>query len=278
MVTDAIWNDFNGDGSQDLIVVGEWMSPKFFANKDGQLEQIDLLPQRLSGLWQTVQAFDIDQDGDMDYVLGNWGENSKFRASMDYPMQMHVADFDQNGAYESVISTAIGGQYYPLLGLDELSGQMVFLRKKFNNYSDFAGLPIEQVFDAKALADASLLEVDILSSGFLRNNGGDFNFVAFNEDLQTAPIRVGLEADFDQDGTPELLLAGNFVDLIPFHGRLDAFGGALIHNEERIDLGPELGLNLTNQVVSDLELIDLDGEAYLLVLFYDGPAEVYRIK
>ncbi|WP_342750380.1 VCBS repeat-containing protein [Aureitalea marina] len=278
MITDAVWDDFDQDGYQDLIVVGEWMEPRFFKNTEGQLAEVELLQQRLSGLWQMIIPFDIDADGDTDYVLGNWGENSKFRASNEYPMRMYVSDFDDNGALESVVSTEVDGYYYPLLGLDELAGQMVFLRKKFTSYADFAGLPLDQVFDDDLLQKASLLEVNILSSGFLRNNDGEFNFEKFNENLQIAPVRSGLKADFDKDGAPELLLAGNFVDLIPFHGRLDSFGGALIHSDKQIDLGADLGLNLTNQVVSDLELIELNQESYLLVLIYDGPARVYRIK
>ncbi len=78
MITDAIWEDFNRDGQPDLIVVGEWMAPKFFANVKGKLKEVSLLDQDLNGLWQSIEAFDMDQDGDMDFVIGNWGSNNKF--------------------------------------------------------------------------------------------------------------------------------------------------------------------------------------------------------
>ena len=89
------------------------------------------LKDPLSGLWQAIQPFDVDGDGDTDYLLGNWGLNSKFMASKQHPMRMYYADFDDNGFTETVIAIYKEGKYVPLLGLDDLSSQMVFLRKVF---------------------------------------------------------------------------------------------------------------------------------------------------
>ena len=80
MITDAIWDDYNSDGFTDLILVGEWMSPKFFVNKEGSFKEEKIIDSGLKGLWQQITPFDIDKDGDMDYLLGNWGKNSKFKA------------------------------------------------------------------------------------------------------------------------------------------------------------------------------------------------------
>ena len=91
-----------------------------------------------SGLWQRIFPFDIDGDGDTDYLLGNWGTNSKFTASEENPLKMYFADFDANGSTETVLATAKNGTYYPLVGLDELGSQMVMLRKKYPQYRDFA--------------------------------------------------------------------------------------------------------------------------------------------
>src|SRR5436190_12949219 len=104
MVTDVVWDDFNKDGYTDLVVVGEWMAPTFLANKQGSFEKQEVVAGNLGGLWQTVAPFDIDHDGDTDYVLGNWGLNSKFRASAEAPLKMYYADFDQNGQSETIIA------------------------------------------------------------------------------------------------------------------------------------------------------------------------------
>jgi hypothetical protein len=39
-----------------------------------------------------IVSFDIDHDGDQDYLVGNWGMNSKFKASQDFPMKMYFDD------------------------------------------------------------------------------------------------------------------------------------------------------------------------------------------
>ncbi len=200
MITDAIWDDFDNDGFNDLIVVGEWMQPRFFKNNSGTLNEVKVLNKKLNGLWQSIVPFDMDNDGDMDYLLGNWGVNTKFKASDKYPMKMYYADFDQNGSTETIVTIEKNGKYFPLLGLDELSGQLVSLRKKFNSYKDFAGKTIDEVFDKKTLDKAKVLEVNSLQSGYLKNENGKFTFVPFKSELQVSPITAFLNYDFDKDG------------------------------------------------------------------------------
>ena len=98
MITDAIWTDFNNDKKLDLILVGEWMSPVFFENQNNTLNKINsILPKNeLNGLWQSIISFDIDSDGDEDYILGNFGLNTKFKATEEFPMKMYVGDLDNN--------------------------------------------------------------------------------------------------------------------------------------------------------------------------------------
>ncbi|WP_394974738.1 VCBS repeat-containing protein [uncultured Croceitalea sp.] len=277
MITDAIWHDFDNDSIKDLIVIGEWMSPRFFKNSSGKFIEVEPLAKKINGLWQSIIPFDIDNDGDIDYLLGNWGVNSKFKASSENPMRIHISDFDNNGAIETIISTKKKGNYYPLLGLDELASQMVFLRKKFTTYKDFAGKSMTQIFDAKALKQAKLLEVTELRSGYLKNNNGIFEFEAFKPELQIAPITSFLKYDFDNDGKEEVLSAGNYFGVKPYQGRFDSFPGALIKNENRITLANNLGLNLEQKSTRHLNIITLKGQKYLLVTFNNDTCHVYEI-
>lgn len=278
MLSDAVWDDFDNDGITDLIVVGEWMSPKFFKNTNGNLEEVRPINGPLNGLWQRIQPFDMDSDGDVDYLLGNWGTNSKFKASAKYPLKMYYHDFDENGSTETIVCVEKDKRYYPLLGLDNLAQQLVVLRKTFPKYEDFAGKTIEQLFDKKRLQNATVLEVHELRSGYLKNEEGVFRFVPFQNEMQVAPIRTFLEYDFDADGKSEVLAAGNYFGIAPIQGRLDSFSGALIKSDAETVLGPKLGIDLSNKAVKNLNIIQLKNKPYLLVTINNDAAEVYEIK
>ncbi|HEY8512682.1 MAG TPA: VCBS repeat-containing protein [Cyclobacteriaceae bacterium] len=277
MITDAIWDDYDKDGNVDLIVVGEWMQPMFLKNKNGVFERDDVVRGDLLGLWQSVMAFDIDDDGDTDYLLGNWGLNSRFSASGRYPMKMYYNDFDANGQYETVIAIAKNGKYYPLDSFDMLASQINGLRKKYTNYKDFAGKTIEEVFDAELLKSAVVYEISELASGYLKNVGGRFEFAAFPMDLQIAPIMAQLRYDFDADGKEEVLLAGNYFGVQPFHGRFGSFTGAIIKGADQVISGLQVGLDLVNRSVRHLNILRFRNRDYLLVTVNDGRAQLYEL-
>ena len=279
MVTDAIAEDFNNDGKTDLIIVGEWMAPKFLKNDEGNLVLDEkLTDENLNGLWQSIQSFDIDHDGDNDYLLGNWGTNSKFSASAEHPMKMYYNDFDKNGNTETIVCTFNQDGYYPINGLNELSSQLVFLRKKFNSYTSFAGKPIEEIIDKKLLSDSKVLWVDNLSSGYLENDKGTFRFVPFPFELQLAPIMDFLKFDFYGDGKDEVLAGGNYFGVKPYHGRFDSFPGALIKTSDEIILGNELGLHFSFKSLRHLSIVNYQGNPYLLATFNNEKAQLYKIK
>lgn len=278
MLTDAVWSDFDADGSTDLIVVGEWMPPRFFKNENGQFSEVEVIAEKRNGLWQCITPFDIDSDGDIDYVLGNWGVNSKFKASIDAPMKMYYGDFDDNKSTETLVTIEKNGTYYPLEDLGGLSAQMVSLRKKFTSYKDFAGKPIEAIIAEEVLQRAQLHEVHELRSGYLENNKGTFTFVPFQTELQVAPITSLLVYDFDGDNKQELLAGGNYFGVKPFHGRFGSFSGAMIKHKKNVVLGYEIGLDLTNKSVRNLNIITLQNRPYLLVTFNNEEAQAYKLN
>ena len=280
MVTDAIFNDFNKDGKIDLIMVGEWMKPTFFANKNGKFTDVTatVFPEKSNGLWQSIISFDIDQDGDEDYLVGNWGMNSKFNASQDFPMKMYYDDFDSNGSFETIVAIEKKGQYYTTMGLDELAEQFSgMLKKKFNSYKSFAGKTLEEVFDPKMLEKGKLFEVHNLKSGYLRNDKGKFTFVPFSNKMQVAPITSFLKSNFDSDMKEEVFAAGNYFGVSPYHSRFDGFSGALIKNATTIFLGNQIGVDLTQKAVRHLDIINFKGKKYMLITINNKKAELYEM-
>ncbi|WP_425547611.1 VCBS repeat-containing protein [Aquimarina gracilis] len=280
MVTDAVWSDFDGDQIKDLIVIGEWMSPRFFKNNEGELIEVtnSILKEKRNGLWQTIQEFDIDHDGDTDYLLGNFGLNTKFEASAKYPLKMYYSDFDNNQKTETILAMAKDGKYYTVLGLDELSGQLNYLRKKFTTYNSFAGSAVEKVLGNDALNKSVVFKVDELASGYLKNEEGSFIFVPFEEMLQVAPITKMLQHDFDGDGVQEVFLAGNYFGVIPYHGRFDGFAGAILQNDSLVIDANNLNINLTQKSVRGLNIINFDNKEYLLITINNGKVEIYELN
>ena len=277
MITDAIWEDYNSDGFTDLILVGEWMSPKFFVNKEGSFKEEKIIDSGLKGLWQQITPFDIDKDGDMDYLLGNWGENSKFKATKKHPLRMYYADFDGNGSTETILCNYKNGSYYPLLGLDELASQIVSLRKKFTTYKSMAGKSINEIFEKSILNKATIFEVHTLASGYLENENNRFEFMPFVNELQVSPISSFLEYDFDFDGKKEILVSGNYFGVTPYHGRFDSFPGALIFSRDSIVLGNKLGLEFNQKAVKKLNIIKILDKPYVLVTINNDKAQVYKL-
>lgn len=279
MVTDALWSDFTGDGVKDLIVIGEWMQPTFFKNENGNLLKTTAGFTNLKGLWQSIAPFDIDGDGDIDYILGNWGTNTKFKASAEKPMKMYYGDFDANGKTETLVSVYKNNAYYLLAGLDELADEMpLLIRKKFTNYHDFAGKRTEEVIDESILEKGELLEVHTLQSGYLKNTNGTFTFVPFEYGLQVAPIMAMVSFDFNGDGAEELLLAGNYFGVKPYHGRFDSFPGALIDKKGKVTSAGLLGLEFLNKSVRALQILNFKEQPYLLVTVNNDDAQVYQIN
>ncbi|MCG2462747.1 VCBS repeat-containing protein [Flavobacteriaceae bacterium F89] len=279
IATDAIFTDFDNDGQLDLIVVGEWMQPKFLKNEGGGFKDVTkiYLSEKLNGLWQSIAPFDIDGDGDLDYLLGNWGTNTKFKATEEFPMLMYYGDFDHNSATETIVAIEENGKYYPVASLDELSSQLVSLvKKKFPTYKEFAGKDLYEIFDKDLLEKGTLYTANTLKSGYLKNENGKFIFYPFSNYLQLAPINKFLVADFDGDSKDEALAAGNYFGVTPYNGRYDGFDGALIKDEGTVLRGSQIGLDFMQKAVRDLNVITVGREKYVLVTVNEGEVQLYK--
>ncbi|MEC8831081.1 MAG: VCBS repeat-containing protein, partial [Bacteroidota bacterium] len=198
--------------------------------------------------------------------------------SEEHPMQLYFNDFDENGQTETVTAMEKDGDYYPLETWDGLASQMVYLKKKYTSYKAFAGQTMEEIFGEEVLNASQKLEVTTLKSGYLRNDNGKFTFVPFTNQLQVSPIMSFLVEDFDGDGMTEVLIAGNYFGVKPYHGRMDSFPGALLKDENTIVLGNELGLDFTKKSVRHLNTITINNQKYLLAIFNNDKAQVYKIN
>lgn len=279
MITDATWCEINGDEQPDLLLVGEWMNPRIYLNNKGVfLYKPDYIPESLTGLWRAVIPFDIDSDGEAEFLLGNWGTNSKLKASKEDPLRLYYTDFDGNGRTESVLAMANAGKYYPVNTKDQLDEQLGEITSKYENYRDFAGQTMIQIFGAELLESATLLEVKCLQSGYLDKTGSEYHFIPFAHDLQVAPINEFLVYDFNNDGIKDVLTAGNFLGVSPYHGRYVANSGIIISGNGTILRGVYNGLNYSQKEIRQLKMVEIDNEQFVLAAPNNGGLIWNKVK
>ncbi|MDH3369246.1 MAG: VCBS repeat-containing protein, partial [Gemmatimonadota bacterium] len=234
MVTDALWDDVDGDGRLDLVVVGEWMPITIFRNTgSGTLEP--MAPrglERSHGWWNRIVAGDFTGDGRTDFVVGNLGLNTRLRASEDEPVTMYVKDFDRNGFVEQIVSSYDNGVSYPLALRDDLIRVLPFLEARYPTYESYAQQTVADIFPPADLADAVLKQAYTFATTLVRNNGdGSFTRVPLPLEAQLAPVYGILAAELDGDGTLDLLLAGNFDGVEPKIGRMSASYGLFLRGD-----------------------------------------------
>lgn len=225
MVTSAVFSDFNEDGNTDLVLVGEWMPVVFLANTGRSFSNVtaQTAPPKLNGWWYFIDAADINEDGHIDFIVGNYGTNSKLKASAENPLRMYLADFDGNGNADQLLCENKNGNYYTFLGKEELEKQLPFIKKKFLTYGTAAGLPVDKMFATTTLDTAAIFEAYNLQSGMLVNDGkGKFIFSAFPPGSQVAPVFSMLYSDYFKGRKKMLLGGGNFYGVLPYEGRYDA--------------------------------------------------------
>ncbi|MBO0343310.1 MAG: VCBS repeat-containing protein [Bacteroidota bacterium] len=230
MITDAEWFDYDQDGDQDLILVGDWMPLTLFENNNGKLvKKINEIGfARTNGFWNTLEIADIDKDGRLDIIAGNLGENTRLRASEDKPVSMYVEDFDKNGKPEHIITIYNGEQDYPLVGRSDLVEQLPYLKKKYLKYHSYKEQTVEDIFGKKAIQGALKLEVFNTASAVFLNQGSSFEKIELPAEAQLSRI-FGLQVrDFDQDGKLDILTGGNFYWSKPEVGINDGSRGVLL--------------------------------------------------
>jgi enediyne biosynthesis protein E4 len=282
MLTDACWLDLDQDGQRDLVLVGEWMPPRVFRQRDGHLAlDSAAVSPRSEGWWNRLLPVDVDGDGDLDLVAGNLGLNSTLRATAQEPCHLYVADFDQNGDTDPILCFTEQGTVSPWATRDEMLKQVISLRRRYPDYQSYAHATVSDLFGQEALDGALQKSVQTFAHAWFENQSGQLIRHDLPRLAQLAPIYSLLADDVNQDGHPDLLLAGNFYGVGPNRGRYDAGEGLLLLGDGQghwqVKSAYETGFAPQGEV-RDLRWLTVAGERLLLVSRNDASMQVFARK
>jgi len=255
IINDAEITDINNDGWPDVVIVGEWTGIGVFENTNANFKDVQKkynIPD-INGLWFSVEATDLNSDGQPDFIIGNIGQNTKFSASVSKPLRIYGSDFDNNGSWDLVLSKSYKEDYVPFRGLECSSEQMPFIKDKFKTYDLFAKATIDDVYGS-ALDSAYVRSVNALSSvALISQEDNRYELIELPVEAQVSPILSIELFDVNDDGQKEVIVSGNIYNTEVETPRLDAGSGLVITYDKNSgfkSLSLDTGLNLEGNIKS----------------------------
>jgi len=233
MVTDAAWEDMNGDKRPDLILVGEWMPITVLENKNGKLinQTKKYFGKNYTGWWNCLTTADINHDGRPDIIAGNMGTNSQCKASDTEPAEMYFKDFDDNGSIDPILCFYIQHKSYPCLSRDQLLDQISMMRGRFPDYKSYSDATLNDLFTPLEMKEAKHLSANTLLTTCLISTTGIYKQSPLPVQAQFAPVYTITILDYDNDGRSDILFCGNSNHANLRFGKSDANPGVLLKGE-----------------------------------------------
>jgi hypothetical protein len=226
MVTSALWSDVDGDGWVDLLVALEWGSVRYFHNQQGK--SFEDWTERAgfaaagTGWWTSLATADFNGDGRPDYVAGNLGLNTQYRADAAHPALLFSGDFKGDGATQLVEGYYEGEKIYPWRSRRDLGVVFPSLLKRYPLNDNYARATLGEIFGEDKLVKARRFAATELRSGvFLSQPGGAYRFMPLPHVAQMAPLQGIVAGDFDGDGHADIYAVQNSFAPIAAVGRFD---------------------------------------------------------
>ena len=283
MITDAVWEDIDKDGKDDLIVVGDWMAPTIFKNTGRRLAEFKSNLTNYPGFWNTVSCVDLNNDGKKDLVLGNKGTNTSYKATATNPMKMFVNDFDANGTIEQITTRTIDGKDIPINLKSELAKQIPMIKKKNLSYSDYSKKSFQELFSEEITTNSIQKMVNTQESLFAINKGnGKFEVKALPKEVQFSSVNAICTMDVNKDGILDIILGGNQYEFKPQFGRLDSnFGSVLLGTKNGTYTWTSYaksGFYITGEVKHIQKIKNKKNTASIIAVINDATPKLFKIN
>jgi hypothetical protein len=286
MVTGALWSDVDGDGWPDLLLTLEWGEVKYFHNNQGRgfedWSGRGGFAAAGAGWWTSIASADFNGDGRPDYVVGNVGLNTQYKATPERPALLYYGDFRGDGVPTVVEAYREGEKLYPWRTRRDLGMAIPSVLKRFPRNDYYARATLEEILGADRIAAAMRFEATEFRSGvFLSQPDGTHRFEALPRIAQISPFQGLVAGDFDGDGRADIYAVQNSYAPIPPVGRFDGGLSQLLRGDGRGGFTP-VPLAQSNLIVpGDAKALavtdlDLDGWPDFLVTRNNSTTLAFR--
>jgi hypothetical protein len=234
MVSAALWTDYNNDSFPDLLLAGEFMPLQLYTNNGAKSFEQANVPafSKTHGWYNSLTAGDFDNDGDMDYVAGNLGLNSWYKASEQEPVTVRYNDFNNDGALDAFLFRYNNGREYFSQPRNTVVEQIASLKKKIYYYADFGRMGYTDVFSESERNGTQELQAFQMASLYIENKGnGVFSIKPLPVLAQVAPLFGAVPLDVEGDGNLDLVAVGNSYAPEALTGRYDATIGWVLKGD-----------------------------------------------
>lgn len=282
MVTSAVWADVEGNNDKELIIAGEWMSPRIFSYVGDRFKEIKTNLLSMSGWWQSIAVADLNKDGKADLILGNIGENFYLCPNKENLVKLWLADVDGNGETDKIITRTVEGKDKPVFLKNEMQDQFPFIKKDNLKNQDYAKKSIQELFKPETLSKAIVKEFKYPSSCIAFNNGnGNFSIQKLPDRAQLSCINAIACLDVNNDGLLDIVTGGNRSGFPPQLQKLDASYGDVFINNVKGGFSwvgsAQSGISVEGEV-RDIIRLNAGSKSYLLFLRNNDFPRMYSIN
>src|SRR5690606_14447479 len=280
MITKARWADIDNDQKPDLVTISDWGTPMVFKNSGRRLTKWSSSLDSLNGWWGALAIHDLDEDGDLDLVLGNAGLNIPYTGTRERPMKLWINDFDENGTIEQITTTHENGHDYPIHMRKEITAQMPGLKKQNLKATDYSKRTIQELFPGGAADKALVRTVNTSASVIAVNEGnGRFSIRELPDRVQWSCVCGISCGDVNNDGHTDLIMGGNFFEYKPQFSRQDASYGHVLLGDGKLGFKWQpynsSGIFLREEIRQVETFSDRNGHAYVIVAINNSMPRVF---
>jgi hypothetical protein len=282
MVTAANWADVSGDKNKELVICGEWMTPRIFQYHNKQFKEIQTNLSDMYGWWRSLAVADVNGDGKEDLILGNIGENFYLKPNKENPVKIWVNDFNQNGNRDKILTRTVDGKDMPVFLKRDMQDEIPVIKKQNLQHAVYAKKSIQDLFNKELLAKSLVKQFNYTASCVALNNGdGNFTVRKLPMMAQVSSVNAIHCTDIDNDGNTDLVIAGNEDNFLPQFGRLDASFGNILLNDGKGNFNSidciHSGLAVHGNV-RDIQEINSDKKKYLVFMRNNDFPVLYQIN